>query len=106
MTSIALIGGGLAGKLAALYFSRSIPDARISIIDPEREGLPIVGESTVEVTVQFLKSLGLGDYLEEEHLHKYGLTYYFRLPSGGRLITTPSMYSTRHLGSFAYHPIT
>ena len=82
MTSIALLGGGLAGKLAALYLARSIPDARITLVDPERDGLPVVGESTVEVTVQFFKALGLGTYLEEEHLHKYGLTYYFRLPPG------------------------
>lgn len=82
MTHIALIGGGLAGKLAALYFARTIPDAELTLIDPEQPGMPVVGESTVEVTVQFLKALGLGNYLEEEHLHKYGLTYYFRLPEG------------------------
>lgn len=80
MTSIAIIGRGLSGKLAALYIARHIPSAEITIIDPEKSGLPIVGESTVEVTVQFFKSLGLGTHLEEDHLHKYGLTYYFRLP--------------------------
>ncbi|PQV53756.1 flavin-dependent dehydrogenase [Defluviimonas denitrificans] len=89
MTSIALLGGGLAGKLAALYLARSIPDARITLVDPERDGLPVVGESTVEVTVQFFKALGLGTYLEEEHLHKYGLTYYFRLPPGAAGAPTP-----------------
>jgi flavin-dependent dehydrogenase len=82
MTRILMIGRGLAGKLAALYFTRHMPEAQITIIDPAKDGLPIVGESTVEVTVQFLKSLGLGEHLEEDHLHKYGLTYYFRLPSG------------------------
>lgn len=80
MTHIAIVGGGLAGKLAALYFDRHLPDASITIIDPETPGLPVVGESTVEVTTQFLTSLGLGPYMEEQHLHKYGLTYYFRLP--------------------------
>jgi flavin-dependent dehydrogenase len=83
MTSIAIIGRGLAGKLAALYMVRHMPDACITIIDPDVDGLPIVGESTVEVTAQFMKSLGLGEHLEEDHLHKYGLTYYFRLPDGG-----------------------
>lgn len=80
MTCIAIIGRGLSGKLAALYLARHLPSAQITIIDPEKSGLPIVGESTVEVTVQFFKSLGLGAHLEEDHLHKYGLTYYFRLP--------------------------
>lgn len=82
MTHIAIIGRGLAGKLTALYLARQIPDARLTIIDPKTEGLPVVGESTVEVTAQFFKSLGLGEHLEEDHLHKYGLTYYFRLPRG------------------------
>lgn len=82
MTRILMIGRGLAGKLAALYFARHMPDTQITIVDPAKDGLPVVGESTVEVTVQFLKSLGLSEHLEEDHLHKYGLTYYFRLPPG------------------------
>lgn len=80
MTKIALIGCGLSGKLAALYLANQLPDASLTIIDAGDDRLPVVGESTVEVTVQFLKALGLGDHLEEEHLHKYGLTYYFKLP--------------------------
>lgn len=82
MTRIAIIGRGLAGKMAALYLARDMADATITMIDPQAEGLPVVGESTVEVTAQFMKALGLGEHLEEDHLHKYGLTYYFRLPPG------------------------
>ena len=80
MTRIAIIGNGLAGRLSALYFLRQIPGAEITLVDPDTPNKPIVGESTVEVTAQFLKSLGLGSYLEDNHKHKYGLTYYFRLP--------------------------
>ena len=80
MTRIAIIGNGLAGRLGALYFARQIPGAEITLVDPENPDKPIVGESTVEVTAQFMKSLGLGTYLEENHKHKYGLTYYFKLP--------------------------
>ena len=40
---------------------------------------PIVGESLVEVSVDFLFELGLGPYLVEKHYPKYGLTYYFKL---------------------------
>ena len=80
MTRIAILGGGLSGKLAALYLARHLPEASLTMIDPGARDLPVVGESTVEVTCQFLYSLGLGAYLEENHLHKYGLTYYFRLP--------------------------
>ncbi len=39
---------------------------------------PIVGESLVEVSVDFMLELGLGAYLVEEHYPKYGLTYYFK----------------------------
>lgn len=66
MTRILMIGRGLAGKLAALYFARHMPEAQITIVDPAKDGLPVVGESTVEVTVQFLKSLGLSEHLEED----------------------------------------
>src|SRR5471030_2476211 len=78
MTKLVIIGSGLAGKLAALYFSRYIEDIELVVIDPRKDNLPIVGESTVEITAQFLKSLDLSRHLEEEHYHKYGLTYYFR----------------------------
>ena len=47
MTQIAIIGGGLAGKLAALYFVRHLPEASITMIDPGDPNLPVVGESTV-----------------------------------------------------------
>ncbi|MBB96841.1 MAG: hypothetical protein CML68_19860 [Rhodobacteraceae bacterium] len=89
MTQIAIIGGGLAGKLAALYFVRHLPEASITMIDPGDPNLPVVGESTVEVTTQFLASLGLASYLEEQHLHKYGLTYYFKLPKQDGDMETP-----------------
>lgn len=74
------MGGGLSGKLAALYLARHVPEASLTMIDPAATDMPVVGESTVEVSSQFLYSLGLSGYLEENHLHKFGLTYYFRLP--------------------------
>src|SRR4029077_72731 len=43
---------------------------------------PIVGESLVEVSVDFLFELGLGAYLVEKHYPKYGLTYYFKRDIG------------------------
>ena len=86
MTKILIIGGGLSGKLTALYLSQHLPDVKLILIDPEKKSLPVVGESTVEVTAQFLNSLKLGEYLEEKHLHKYGLTYYFKLPKNSQNI--------------------
>lgn len=83
MTRVAIIGNGLAGRLGALYLLRQMPGIEITVIDPDAPNKPIVGESTVEVTAQFMKSLGLGTYLEDNHKHKYGLTYYFSLPRDG-----------------------
>lgn len=80
MKTIAIIGNGLSGRLAAIYFKQHLPDVDITMIDPNAPNKPIVGESTIEMTAQFLNSLGLGEYLEENHLHKYGLTYYFKIP--------------------------
>ena len=37
-----------------------------------------MGESTVEYTVHFLQSLGLGPELIEKHYPKYCLTYYYK----------------------------
>jgi len=41
-----------------------------------------VGESLVEVSVDFLLELGFGAYLVEKHFPKYGLTYYFKRDIG------------------------
>ncbi len=75
---IAIIGNGVAGNLAAAYLRRRLPTCQITLVGREDRKRPIVGESTVEVTTHFLQALGLGEHLEEEQYHKYGLTYYFK----------------------------
>lgn len=80
--NIVIMGNGILGNLAALYFRRQFPaDTAITIIGPEdREGLPVVGESIIEITTLFLENqLDMGDYLMKNHLPKYALTYYFKL---------------------------
>lgn len=78
MNKLAILGSGIVGHLSALYVKKLIPDIEVVLIgDPDRPR-PLVGESTVEVTGQFLQALGLGALLEERHYHKYGLTYYFK----------------------------
>jgi len=80
--SIAIIGNGVAGNLAAAYFRRRFPTHEIVVVGAENRRRPIVGESTVEVTTHFLHGLGLGEHLEEQHYHKYGLTYYYKFHTG------------------------
>ncbi len=78
---IALIGNGLFANVGALYFKKQFPEAEVLIIGPnERNGLPIVGESIIEITTLFLeRELGLGEYFMNHHLPKYALSYYFKL---------------------------
>ena len=80
MTSDVLVmGGGATGHLAAAYLRMRFPDLRIGVVEGPHKNRPIVGESLVEVSVDFLLELGLGAYLVEKHYPKYGLTYYFKL---------------------------
>ncbi|OHW38685.1 NAD(P)/FAD-dependent oxidoreductase [Pseudomonas [fluorescens] ATCC 17400] len=79
MKRIAIMGAGVAGHLAALYFKKRLPGVEVILIGRPDRKRPIVGESTVELTTHFFKGLGLGRLLEEKHYHKYGLTYYLKL---------------------------
>lgn len=79
---IMILGNGIVGNLCALYLHRKLgADADIVVVGPEsRGGLPVVGESTIEITAALLEDdLGLGDYLRTTHYPKFGLTYYFQL---------------------------
>jgi flavin-dependent dehydrogenase len=79
MTSDVLVmGGGATGQLAAAYLRMRFPNLRVSVVEGPHKHRPIVGESFVEITVDFLLELGLGPYLIENHFPKYGLTYYFK----------------------------
>ncbi|MBN3811320.1 tryptophan 7-halogenase [Paraburkholderia sp. Ac-20347] len=79
MRTIAIIGSGITGNLAAMYFCKRLPEVKVVVIGRHDRARPLVGESTVEITTHFLKGLGLSQLLEERHYHKYGLTYYFKL---------------------------
>jgi flavin-dependent dehydrogenase len=79
MTSDVLVmGGGATGQLAAAYLRMRFPNLRVAVVEGPHKNRPIVGESFVEITVDFLLELGLGTYLVERHYPKYGLTYYFK----------------------------
>src|SRR5580693_1170972 len=79
MTSDVLVmGAGATGQLAAAYLRMRFPDLKVAVVEGPHKNRPIVGESFVEITVDFLMELGLGSYLIENHFPKYGLTYYFK----------------------------
>jgi 2-polyprenyl-6-methoxyphenol hydroxylase-like FAD-dependent oxidoreductase len=69
------MGGGATGQLAAAYLRKRFPNLKVAVVEGPHKNRPIVGESLVEGSVDFLLELGLGAYLVEKHYPKYGLTY-------------------------------
>lgn len=78
MTDVLVMGGGATGQLAAAYLRMRFPELKVAVVEGPHKNRPIVGESFVEITIDFLLELGLGSYLIEHHFPKYGLTYYFK----------------------------
>ena len=79
---IAIIGNGIQANLGALYLKNRFGEAvRITRIGPkDRGGLPVVGESIIEITTHFMENhLGMTNYFRDHHLPKYALTYYFKI---------------------------
>lgn len=79
---IAIIGNGIQANLGALYLRRQFGDRlQITLAGPDdRGGLPLVGESIIEITTHFVENhLGMTEYLRDHHLPKYALTYYFKI---------------------------
>ena len=79
---VVIMGAGFAGNCQARHLLLKVPDLKIAIIDPrpiERSAKDQkVGESTVEITAMFLaRELGLQDYLLENHVPKYGLSFHW-----------------------------
>jgi flavin-dependent dehydrogenase len=79
MSDILIMGGGATGQLAASYIRLRFPQLSVAMVEGPHKNRPIVGESFVETTVDFLLELGLGPYLIDKHFPKYGLTYYHKV---------------------------
>jgi flavin-dependent dehydrogenase len=79
---VVIMGAGFAGNCQARHLLLKVPNLKIAIIDPrpiERSAKDQkVGESTVEITAMFLaRELRLQDYLLENHVPKYGLSFHW-----------------------------
>lgn len=77
-----IVGGGLAGLSLALQIKQARPETSIVVAEKRQHPVPKaafkVGESTVEgAGYYFSEVLGLKEYLEQEHLFKYGFRYFF-----------------------------
>src|ERR1035438_348119 len=75
---VIVLGGALAGASTALLLRRRNPRWRILIMEKSNQLGRRVGESTVETSAFFLgRVLGLTDHLNEKHLVKQGMRFWF-----------------------------
>lgn len=83
---IAIVGGALSGAAAALLLLRSEPRLRVLILEKSGAFGRRVGEATVEVSGYFLgRVLGLTQYLNQSHLVKQGMRFWFFNPTASSL---------------------
>ena len=83
---VAVLGGGLAGLTLALQLRRARPETSVLVAEKRVGPAPLaafkVGESTVDVSSHYFgEILGLWDHMEEKHVYKAGLRFFF--PAGG-----------------------
>ncbi len=73
-----VIGGALSGAATAFLLRQRNPSARILILEKDTAFRRRVGEATVEISGYFLgRVLGLTEHLNQHHLVKQGLRYWF-----------------------------
>jgi flavin-dependent dehydrogenase len=75
---VIIIGGAMAGAASAFILKQENPALRVLILDRRDAHKRRVGEATIEISTYFLtRVLGLTKYLNEAHLNKHGLRFWF-----------------------------
>ena len=75
---VVIIGGALSGAATSLLLLREQPKLRVLILEKSTRFTRRVGEASVEVSGYFLgRVLGLTQYLNESHLVKQGMRFWF-----------------------------
>ena len=75
---VVIIGGALSGAATALLLLQQRPQLRVLIVEKSTAFTRRVGEATVEVSAWFLsRQLGLTQHLNEAHLVKQGMRFWF-----------------------------
>jgi flavin-dependent dehydrogenase len=97
---VAILGGGKAGLLLARQLRREVPNARVLLLERDRERSFKVGESTVDVAGSYLtRRLGLSSYLYQHQLPKNGLRFFF-----DRADTSAELHEQSEIGSTGLSP--
>lgn len=75
---VVIVGGALSGAATAILLLREQPALRVLIVEKSTAFGRRVGEATVEISGYFLcRVLGLSQYLNEAHLVKQGMRFWF-----------------------------
>src|ERR1051325_5963000 len=75
---VVIMGGALSGGATATLLLRQNPGIRVLILEKSAKLGRRVGEATVEVSAYFMgRVLGVTQYLNESHLAKQGLRFWF-----------------------------
>ena len=75
---VIIVGGALSGAATAILLLRGQPKLHVLIVEKSTAFTRRVGEATVEVSTAFLtRELGLMQYLNEAHLMKQGMRFWF-----------------------------
>lgn len=98
-----IIGGGASASFVALQILKKNPTHKILILEKEAEFPSKIGESIVDQTALFLKSLGL-EYLLSKHATKTGVRFLFNENNSADLNDIPEFASPTLPGHIrAYH---
>lgn len=78
---VIVLGGALSGASTALLLRRADPNLRVLVLEKSSRFTRRVGEATVEISAYFLgRVLGLTRHLNESHLVKQGMRFWFSNP--------------------------
>jgi flavin-dependent dehydrogenase len=76
---VVILGGAFSGAAAAILLRRDRPDLSVLVIERQEAFDAKVGEATTEMSGMFLtRRLAMWQHLENEHLPKEGLRYWFQ----------------------------
>ena len=78
LSKVAIVGGGAAGWLTALYINKILPESQITLIESEAIGILGAGEGSVPTLVEFLRFLQIDEqeFVKETNAtHKLGILF-------------------------------